>query len=56
LNKLAKSCYAAIEKENTLTGSNAGFVNLGGKIIVFDTFLSIDAAKDLIRAVKEITG
>ena len=56
LFRLAKSCYAAIEKENTLTGSNAGFVDLGDQIIVFDTFLSIDAAKDLIRAVKEETG
>ena len=56
LFKLANNCYAAIEKENTLTGSNAGFVDLGDKIIVFDTFLNLDAAKDLIKAVKEITG
>ena len=56
LYKIAESCYAAIEKENTLTGSNAGFVDLGEKVIVFDTFLSIDAAKDLIKAVEEVTG
>ncbi len=56
LYKLNDSCYAAIEKEGARTGSNAGFVDIDGMVIVFDTFLSLGAAKDLLDCIKEITG
>jgi cyclase len=56
LYELGEGCYAAIEIEGKRTGSNAGFVDLGDKVIVFDTFLSIDAARDLLRNVIEVTG
>lgn len=56
LYEIGEGCYAAIEKPRQRTGSNAGFVDLGDKIIVFDTFLSLDAAHDLLRCIKKQTG
>ncbi len=35
---------------------NAGFINLGDRVVIFDTFLSIEAAKDLKQAIIDITG
>ncbi|MFW9995154.1 MAG: MBL fold metallo-hydrolase [Candidatus Odinarchaeota archaeon] len=47
------NCYAAIEIFAADTGSNAGFIDLGDKVIVIDTFLNIDAAKDMKRAIDQ---
>ncbi len=56
LYEVVPDIYAAIEKENMNVGSNAGFFDLGDRIIIFDTFLNIEAAKDLKQAAMEITG
>ncbi len=56
LFKLSSNCYAAIEKKGARTGSNAGFVDLGDKVIVFDTFMNINAAKDLLECIKKVTN
>lgn len=55
LFELAEGVYAAIEKENN-TGSNAGIIDLGDCTVIFDTFLNIDAARELKRAAEQITG
>ncbi len=54
--EVAKGVYAAIEKKDADTGSNAGFVNMGEYTVVFDAFLNIDAAKGLIAASEAVTG
>ena len=56
LYKLSSHCYAAIEKKGATTGSNAGFVDLGDKVVVFDTFVNVNAAKDLLQCVKKVTN
>lgn len=55
LIELADGVYAAIEKENN-TGSNAGFIDLGNCTILFDTFLNLEAARELKKASEQITG
>ena len=56
LRELAEGVYAAIEKKEADTGSNAGFVDMGDYTVVFDALLNIDAAKDLIAASEVLTG
>lgn len=51
---VAENIYAAI-KTNDLCMANAGFINLGDRVVVFDTFLSIEAAKDLKQVIIDIT-
>lgn len=55
LFELADGVYAAIEKENK-TGSNAGIIDLGDSTVIFDTFLNLDAAKELNIAAQQLTG
>ncbi|QVK18204.1 MBL fold metallo-hydrolase [Mycoplasmatota bacterium] len=55
LYEVSENVFAAI-KTNDLCMSNAGFINLGDKVVVFDTFLSIEAAKDLKRVIIDITN
>lgn len=54
LYELAEGIYAAIEKENS-TGSNAGIIDLGDSTVIFDTFLNIDAARELKKASEMLT-
>lgn len=55
LYKLNRHCYAVISNtpENI---SNAGFIDLGERVVVFDTLLSVEAAKDMKRAIDEMTN
>lgn len=55
LFELADGVYAAIEKGNN-TGSNAGVIDLGSGTVIFDTFLNIDAARELKKASEKLTG
>jgi len=56
LEPLAKGVYAAIHKEGGWAVGNAGIVDLGDRTLVFDTFLTPRAAKDLRKAAEELTG
>lgn len=53
---LAEGVYAAIARENTGAASNAGFVDLGQRTLVFDTFLTPPAAAELLAAAIQLTG
>ena len=56
LERLADGVYAAIHAEGGAAISNAGIVDLGGRTLVYDTFLTPQAAADLryaAEAVKE---
>ncbi|MCY3412622.1 MAG: MBL fold metallo-hydrolase [Candidatus Heimdallarchaeota archaeon] len=50
------NCFAAIEKEGAGTGSNAGFIDLGERTMVIDTFLNLEAARDLKKAIVQFTA
>lgn len=55
LYEVTKNVYAAI-KTNPIAMSNAGFINLGNIVVIFDAFLSTDAANELKKTALEITG
>ena len=52
LHRLTEGVYAAIAKPDGLAYSNAGIIDLGNQVIIFDTFESILAAQDLHTASK----
>jgi len=54
LEKLADGVYATIHKIGGHAICNAGIIDLGGKTVIFDTFLSPTAAKELLKIVKEL--
>ena len=55
LQRLADGAYAAVASEGGYAICNAGIVDTGDRTIVFDTFISLNAAKDLLRVAKRLT-
>jgi glyoxylase-like metal-dependent hydrolase (beta-lactamase superfamily II) len=55
LERLADGVYAAIENEGYGAFSNGGFVDLGDRTLVFDSFLTPQAARDLRQAAEQLT-
>lgn len=55
LIELAEGVYGAIEKGGN-AGSNAGIIDLGNYTVIFDTFLNIDASRELMEASEMLTG
>jgi len=53
---LADGVYAAIASEQGYAICNAGIVDIGDKTIIFDTFISPNAAKDLLKAAEQLTS
>lgn len=51
LHQLADGVFAAIHTEDGWAQSNAGIVDLGDRVLIFDTFISPQAATDLRLAV-----
>jgi cyclase len=56
LHQLADGIYAAISIEGYGATSNAGIVDLGDRTLIFDTFLTPQAAEDLHAAAAHLTG
>ncbi|MGE7910601.1 MBL fold metallo-hydrolase [Lysinibacillus xylanilyticus] len=56
LEQIGKYIYAAIAKEGGGAVANAGFVDLGDKVIVFDTFNTQQASEDLRLIAEKITN
>jgi len=56
LQQLADGVYAAIHIDGGAAISNAGIIDLGGRTLIFDTFLAPQAAKDLRAAAEILTG
>ncbi|WP_423798612.1 MBL fold metallo-hydrolase [Neobacillus sp. SAB-20_R2A] len=56
LERVGDGVFAAIAKEGGGAVGNAGFVDLGGLTIVFDTFNTPQAAEDLKRAAERETA
>jgi len=55
LYKLSESAYGAIAKEDSMMGSNAGFIDIGDYLIIIDTTLNAKAADDLKHASLQYT-
>jgi len=56
IEPLAEGVYAAIASEQGHAICNAGIVDIGDKTVIFDTFISPKAAKDLLEAAKQLTS
>jgi len=56
IEPLADGVYAAVASEQGHAICNAGIVDTGDKTIVFDTFISPDAAEDLLKSAKRLTS
>ena len=56
LECLADGVYAAIIAPGMGAWGNAGILNLGDATLVFDTFLTPGAARDLRRVAEQVTG
>jgi glyoxylase-like metal-dependent hydrolase (beta-lactamase superfamily II) len=56
LHQLTESTFAAIAEDGGSAISNAGIIDLGGQIVVFDTFLTPQAAMDLRHITEELFG
>lgn len=55
LDPLADGVYAAIHVDGGWATCNAGIIDLGDRTLIFDTFLTPQAAEDLRSAAKELT-
>jgi glyoxylase-like metal-dependent hydrolase (beta-lactamase superfamily II) len=55
-HQLTESTFAAIAEDGGSAICNAGIMDLGGQIVVFDTFLTPQAAVDLQQITKELFG
>jgi glyoxylase-like metal-dependent hydrolase (beta-lactamase superfamily II) len=56
IEPLTEGVYAALAKPGGLAGSNAGIVDLGDRVVLFDTFSAPQAARDLARIAEQLTG
>lgn len=56
IHQLAEGVYAAIAKDGGWAISNTGLIDLGGQILVFDTFMTPPAAADLKKFSLEHLG
>jgi cyclase len=56
LHQLADGVYAAIATDTGASYSNAGLIDLGDQILVFDSFEHPQAAKDLRKASSQLMG
>lgn len=56
VEELAGGVYAAFATEEGGAMSNSGIIDLGERTVVFDTFMSADAAQELRKFAEEATG
>ena len=56
LEPVASGVWAAISNDPVRCMSNAGIVDLGDRTLVWDTFVSVDAATALAAAARQLTG
>ncbi|MEL7658697.1 MAG: MBL fold metallo-hydrolase [Bacillota bacterium] len=54
--KLADGVFAFIDTYERKAGSNSGLIDLGDRVIVFDTFFSPNAARDLRKAAEAMSN
>ena len=53
---MTKGVYAAIASEQGYASCNAGIIDIGERTIIFDTFLTPEAARDLLKIAEQLTS
>lgn len=56
LHQLAGGVFAAVAVSGGAAVSNAGILDLGERTLIFDTFMTPEAARDLRAAAQQLTG
>jgi cyclase len=56
IERLADGVYAAVAFEQGYASCNAGIIDIGDRTIIFDTFLTPEAARDLLKAAEQLTS
>lgn len=56
LEEVAPGAWAAVAGVTGACVSNAGIIDLGDRTLIFDTFMTPQAAEDLARAAESLTG
>ncbi|MFX1499461.1 MAG: MBL fold metallo-hydrolase [Promethearchaeota archaeon] len=52
--EIAKDIYACLQEDEELGGNNAGFVNLGGGLVI-DTFYDLNRTKEMVEFCKTVS-
>jgi cyclase len=55
IKKIGDGVYAAISPDRSKAGSNSGFVVGSTGVLVVDTFLGVDPAKELLAEIRKVT-
>jgi glyoxylase-like metal-dependent hydrolase (beta-lactamase superfamily II) len=56
IERLADGVYAAVASEQGYASCNAGIIDIGDRTILFDTFLTPEAARDLLKVTEQLTS
>ena len=56
LEKVSRNVYVAVAKEGSGSVANAGIVDLGENVLVFDTFNTQQASEDLKYIAEKVTN
>lgn len=56
VKKLSDGIFATFTKPNVAVGGNSMIVDLGGKTFIFDTFMSLKPAVELLKTAEKLTG
>jgi len=56
IERLADGVYVAIASEQGYAICNAGIIDIGDRTILFDTFISPEAARDLLKVTEQLTS
>jgi cyclase len=56
IKKIGEGVYAAVSPDGSHAGSNAGFIVGSNGVIVVDTFVAAEPAKDLLAEIRKITN
>ena len=56
IERLADGVYAAVASEQGYASCNAGIIDIGDRTILFDTFISPEAARDLLKIAEQLTS
>ena len=56
IEQLADGVYATVASEQGYAVCNAGVIDIGDRTILFDTFISPEAARDLLKVTEQLTS
>jgi glyoxylase-like metal-dependent hydrolase (beta-lactamase superfamily II) len=56
IERLADGVYAAVASAQGYAICNAGIIDIGDRTILFDTFISPEAARDLLKVTEQLTS